>query len=103
TARRLHDVCLEKVEARCRQEQERIQTEFENTSRRLNQQWKQIVREAVDTRGTRAQTADEKAARALRKNEQLGRAKLSQLESDHAGNVARLQQESEVQTGQLTA
>jgi DNA segregation ATPase FtsK/SpoIIIE, S-DNA-T family len=103
TARRLHDVCLEKAEARCRQEQERIQTEFENTSRRLNQQWKQIVREAVDTRGSRAQTADEKAARALRKNEQLGRAKLSLLERDHAGNVARLQQESEAQTGQLTA
>ena len=103
TARRLHDVCLEKAELRCRQEQERVQTEFENTSRRLNQQWKQIVREAVDTRGSRAQTADEKASRALQKNEQLGIAKLSQLERAHDGNVARLQQEAVAQTGQLAA
>ena len=102
TARRLHDVCLEKAEARCLREQERVQTEFEATSRRLNQQWKQIVREAVDTRGSRAQTADEKAARALQKNDQLGRAKLSQLERDHAANVARRRQETEAQTGQLT-
>ena len=101
TARRLHDVCLEKAETRCLQEQERIQTEFENASRRLNQQWKQIVREAVDTRGSRAQTADEKASRALQKSEELGRAKLSRLERNHAANVARLRQESEAETGQL--
>ena len=56
----------------------------------------------MDTRGSRAQAADEKAARALQKNEQLGRAKLSQLENTHAANVARLQQEAEAQTRQLT-
>ncbi|MGD0744706.1 MAG: hypothetical protein ABSA45_06085, partial [Verrucomicrobiota bacterium] len=101
TARRLHDVCLEKAESRCWQEQERIQTEFESTTRRLNQQWKQTVKEAVGTRGQRAQAVDEKTSRALQKNEQLSRAKLSQLEREHADNVARLQQEMEAQTGQL--
>ncbi len=102
TAWRLHDLCLEKAEARCQREQERIQTEFENTTRRLNQQWKKIVREAVDTRGSRAQTADEKAARALQKNEQVGHAKLSQLERDRASHLARLKQETEAETGELT-
>ncbi len=101
TARRLHDVALEKAEWRCRQEQERIQTEFENTSRTLNQQWKQTVKEAVGTRGSRAQAVDEKASRALRKNEQLSRAKSSRLERAHADHVARLQQEAEAQAGQL--
>ncbi len=102
TARRLHDVCLEKAELRCRQEQERIQTEFENTSRKLNQQWKQTVKEAVGTRGSRAQATDEKASRALQKNEQLGRAKLSRLERAHDDNVAHLQQGSDAQAGKLT-
>ncbi len=102
TARRLHDVCLEKADLRCRQEQERVQAEFENTSRTLNQQWKQTVKEAVGTRGSRAQAVDEKASRALQKNEQLSRAKSSQLERAHAGNVARLRQEAEAKTGQLT-
>ena len=101
TARRLHDVCLEKAESRCQKEQERVQTDFENTSRRLNQQWKQTVKEAVDTRGSRAQAADEKASRALKKNEQLGRAKISQLERAQTDNVARLRQEADAQTAQL--
>ena len=102
TARRLHNVCLEKAELHCRQEQERIQAEFENATRSLNQQWKQTIREAVGTRGTRAQAVDEKASRAMQKNEQLSHTKLSQLDSAHAANVARLQQESDAQTGKLT-
>jgi DNA segregation ATPase FtsK/SpoIIIE-like protein len=101
TARRLHDVCLEKAETRCRLEQELIQTEFENASRNLNKEWKQTIKEAVGTRGTRAQAADEKASRALKKNEQLSRAKFSQLERDQTGNIARLRQESEAQSRQL--
>jgi hypothetical protein len=103
TARRLHDICLEKAELHCQQEQERIQTEFENASRRLNQQWKQTVKEAVGTRGSRAQAADEKASRALKKNEQLGRAKISQLERARADGVARLREELNAQTGQLAS
>ncbi|HXR03748.1 MAG TPA: hypothetical protein VN836_03475, partial [Verrucomicrobiae bacterium] len=102
-ARRLHDVSLEKAEQRCQQEQARIQTELENTTRRFNQQWKQTVKEAVGTRGSRGQAADEKASRALQNNERLGRAKLSQLDRDHADNVARLRQELETKTGQLAA
>jgi hypothetical protein len=102
TARRLHDVCLEKAELHCQQEQERIQTEFESATRRLNLQWKQTVREAVGTRGSRAQAADEKAARAMQKNEQLGRDKISRLERDHADNITRLREKMEAQIGQLT-
>ena len=100
TARRLQDFSLEKAGARYQQEQERIQTEFENTTRKLNQQWKKTIKEAVGTRGQRAQAVDEKAARALQKNGQLGRAKLSRVERAHADVVASLQQEADAQTAQ---
>ena len=53
-------------------------TEFENTSRTLNQQWKQTVKEGYGTRGIRGQKVDEKGSRALETNERLSRAKLKQ-------------------------
>ena len=103
TARRLHDLTLEQAEQRCGQEQERIQKDYENATRQFNQQWKQTVKEAVGTRAQRAQAADEKASRALKKNEQLGRAKLSQLDRDHANHVARLREAMEAKSKQLAA
>ena len=68
-ARRLHDGSLDQAELRCRQEQERITKEFENTNRTLNQQWKQTLKEGYDTRGIRGQEVDEKGFRALQTNE----------------------------------
>ena len=100
-ARRLHDGSLDRAELRCRQEQERIQKEFEHTSRTLNQQWKQTLKEGYDTRGIRGQKVDEKGFRALQKNDQLHHAKLKQIERDHADNVARLRKEADAQAGQL--
>ena len=70
-ARRLHDGSLDQAEVRCRQEQERIAKEFENTNRTLNQQWKQTLKEGYDTRGIRGQQVDEKGSRALQTNERL--------------------------------
>jgi len=94
-ARLLHDRSLEQAELRHQQEQERIQKEFETTSRSLNQEWKQAMKEVMGTRGVRAQKVDEKGARVLLANELTHRAKLQQIESSHADNVARLQRESE--------
>jgi hypothetical protein len=100
-ARRLHDGSLDQAELRCRQEQERIAKEFENTNRTLNQQWKQTLKEGYDTRGIRGQKVDEKGFRALRKNDQLHRAKLKQIERDYTDGIARLRQEADAQAGQL--
>jgi len=100
-ARRLHDGSLDQAEARCRQEQERIQKEFENTSRDLNQQWKQTLKEGYDTRGIRGQKVDEKGFRALQTNERLHSARLKQLERSHEDSVARLREEADAQAGQL--
>jgi DNA segregation ATPase FtsK/SpoIIIE, S-DNA-T family len=101
-ARRLQEVCFEKAESRCLQQQEQVQTQFENTTRSLNQQWKQTNKRALDTRGLRAQAVDEKTFRLLRKNEQLYHGKLDQLERDHKNDVGRRQQEVNARTGQLT-
>ncbi len=100
-ARQLHDHSLDQAEARCRQEQERIQSEFENTSRTLNQQWKQTLKEGYDTRGIRGQKVDEKGFRALQTNERLHLAKLKQVERHYEDTVARLRQETGAQTRQL--
>ena len=100
-ARRLHDGSLEQAGTRCRQEQERIQKEFENASRTLNQQWKQTLKEGFDTRGIRGRKVDEKGFRALEKNERLHSAKLKQIERDHTDGVARLRREADAQAGQL--
>jgi hypothetical protein len=100
-ARRLHDGSLDQAELRCRQEQERITKEFENTNRTLNQQWKQTLKEGYDTRGIRGQKVDEKGFRALQKNDQLHSAKLKQIERDYTDGVARLRQEADAQAGQL--
>jgi hypothetical protein len=93
-ARRLLDSAAEKAELHYQQEQERIRTEFENTVRNLNQEWRQAVRGAMELRGARPMGLDEQAQRASQKCEQLHRARLEQLEQDHAANIARLREAS---------
>jgi DNA segregation ATPase FtsK/SpoIIIE, S-DNA-T family len=94
-ARRLLDAAAEKAELRYQQEQARIRTEFDNTIRNLNQEWRQAVRGAMELRGARPMGLDEQAQRAAQKCEHLHRARLKQLEEDHAANLARLREESE--------
>ena len=55
-------------------EQERIHAEFDTTTRNLNQEWKQAVRQIVNARGVRPMEVDQKALRAGQKNEQYLRA-----------------------------
>ena len=75
-ARLLHDRSLARAESQWQQEQDRIQQEFEDTTRTLNQQWKQTLKEDHSSRGTRAQAVDEKGFRIMQKNERIYRAKL---------------------------
>jgi hypothetical protein len=99
-ARRWHDLALEKVGLWYQQEKERIQKEFEEANRSLNQEWKQTVRAAMDTRGVRAQKVDEKGFRALKTNERLHHAKLGKVQSEHIGSVTHLREEADAQAGQ---
>jgi S-DNA-T family DNA segregation ATPase FtsK/SpoIIIE len=94
-ARRLLDAAAEKAELRYQQDQARFRADFDNTIQELNQEWRQAVRGAMDLRGARPVSSDEQAGRAARKCDQLHRAKLEQIEKDHATNIARLREESE--------
>jgi len=94
-ARRVLDAAAEKAELRYTQEQARIRTEFENTVRNLNQEWRHAVRGAMELRGARPMGLDEQAQRAYLKCERLHRAKFEQLDKDHAANLARLRESSE--------
>ena len=96
-ARRVLDAAAEKAELRYQQDQERIRTEFDNTVRNLNQEWRHAVRGAMELRGARPVSSDEQAQRAYQKNEQLHRARLAQIEKDHAATIARLREESEAE------
>jgi DNA segregation ATPase FtsK/SpoIIIE-like protein len=101
-ARRLLDASAEKAEWRYQQDQERIRTEFENTIRNLNHEWRQAVRGAMELRGARPVGLDEQAQRAHQKNERLHQARLEQLEKDHAANLARLREASETEAGKFS-
>jgi hypothetical protein len=96
-ARRLLDAAAEKAELRYQQDQARFRADFDNTVRELNQEWRQAVRGAMELRGAKPVSSDEQAGRADRKCEQLHRARLEQLEKDHAANLIRLREESETE------
>jgi len=100
-ARKLHDDSLTRAELRWQQEQERIQRDFDTTSRSLTKEWKQTVKAALDTRSARAQQVDEKAARALLANELDFRAKLKRLDGLHAENLERLKTQGEARAREL--
>ncbi len=101
-ARKLHDDFLARAELHWQQEQERIQKDFDTASRSLTQEWKQTVREALDTRSTRAEKVDEKAARALLTNELDFRARLKRMDGIHADNITRLKEAGEARAKELS-
>ena len=102
-ARRLLDTAAEKAEQRYQLDQDRIRNEFESTVRSLNEEWRHAVRGAVEMRGARPVSLDEKAGRAARKNDELHRARLEQLDKDHAANLARLRGDSEAEAAKFSA
>jgi len=102
-ARRLLDACSQKNAEYYQREQERIYTEFDTTTRNLNQEWKQGVRQLVSNRGVRPMEVDQKAFRAGQKNEQYLRVELEKIKRQHADKVAGLQAEGAAQASQLAA
>ena len=70
-ARRLHDACFEKSDAHYQQELERIKTEFETTTRTVDQELKHTIARAGELRVACRMTSDGKAFRIL-ENESTG-------------------------------
>ncbi len=96
-ARRLHDACLEKAEARYQQEIKRIVNEFENATETIDQNLKLALKENVGMKGDFREKIDEKTVRISGRNEEIHRVKLERLKQTHTHTVEQLQQESETQ------
>ena len=89
-ARRLHDTALERSELHSEQELARIREEYATIIQTVDQQLKQALAEAGERRVACRMASDEKASRALEKNDWLRRVKLDQLDRHHAGDLEQL-------------
>ena len=94
-ARRLHDTAQERSEVHYQQELERIKGEFESTTQTVDHQLKQALAEAGEWRVACRMQSDEKASRALEKNERLHHAKLDHLKRQHSGHLDQWKRTSE--------
>jgi hypothetical protein len=99
--RRLDAVCFEKSELWLQQEQKRIQEEFENTTRALNQQWKTLNRATIAARNERPVVVDRRAQQAQAKCENLQTRRLQEIDREARQTVALLQGSTESQQAQL--
>jgi hypothetical protein len=86
-ARRLHDTAQQRAGVHYQQELERMQGEFESTTQSVEQELKQALAEAGELRVGCRMESDEKASRALEKNDWLRRAKLDQLQRQHSASL----------------
>ena len=99
--RRLFDACVEKSNAHLQSEQVRIKSEFDATKQTFNQEWRQAVRDIVQTRNTNATVISEKTSRIVKKNQQWHLAELDQIQLHNAESLARLKVEDAEQVGQI--
>ncbi len=100
-ARLLLEASRQKSTEHYQREQNRISGEFDTTTRNLNQEWKQTVKQIVNVRGVRPMEVDQKALRAGQKNEQYLRAGIKRMGRRHKERIAGLQAEAGAQARQL--
>jgi hypothetical protein len=96
SARRLHDLSLERAETHHREELERIQNEFVDRTRGADQQLKQAQSEAAEQRVACRIRNDERTVRVMARHEQISKARRARLEKEYHEAVARLKQGSEL-------
>ncbi|MDB6016716.1 MAG: segregation ATPase, FtsK/SpoIIIE family [Pedosphaera sp.] len=92
-ARRLDDASWERSEVHQQEETARIKNEFKEGTHAIDQQLKQAMKEAVESKGSFRERIDEKTIRISAKNEQFRRVKLEQLEREHTEGVKQLESE----------
>ena len=95
-ARQLHAAAAQQGEAHHRQEIERIKNEFKSTTRQADQELKQAVARASESRVACRMESDGRASRILQQNEQRYRRKLDRLERGHGEAMQQLVRAAEV-------
>ena len=101
-ARRLHDACYQKADLRLQQDQERIKSDFQNRTKSLDQEYKDLIKEAIGLRDVRPRQIDEKAARVNQKAEKVRVAHMERLERERTEALPRLEEQLEAQSKRLS-
>ncbi len=101
-ARRWHDACYEKGDLHLQHDQERIKAEFQNRNKAIDQEYKDVIKEAIGLRDLRPRQIDEKAARVTQKAEKVRVAHMERLERIRTEGLPRLKQEVEAETRRLS-
>ena len=91
-ARRTHNACLEKAQARHAQEIARIDTEAKERTRMHNQNWQTALDEATERRASWPKLLQEKWRLAAVRLDQFHHAVLAQLDEKHTAQVEQLTQ-----------
>lgn len=93
-ARRMHNACLAKSQARHAQEIERLETNYKNTTEEVDRQWKANLAEAVEMREFWPKQIDEKLSRIYARHDRLYQARGEQIGRERAATLERLRQAS---------
>src|SRR6185369_8390497 len=100
-ARRLNDVAYESSEGHGAQQEQRIKTEYEQTTLKLDQDYKQVIKDAIQLRDQRPRQVDEKAGRVAQRNERLHKLQLERLQNSRVNETAAMSQRNETETRQF--
>jgi hypothetical protein len=101
-ARRLHDACYHKADLRLQHDQERIKADFQNRTKDLDQEFKNVIKEAIGMRDIRPREIDEKAGRVNQKAEKVRVAHMERLEGNRTEALPRLKEQLAAETKQLS-
>lgn len=99
--RRLREYGFEQAARRHEFELGRIETEFEETKARINQDWKIATKELARLRSSSPLDSDVRQARLHQKNEQCLQGGVERLEQKHAKVMAHLRQEADARRREL--
>jgi DNA segregation ATPase FtsK/SpoIIIE, S-DNA-T family len=103
TARRIHNTCLEKSNARHAQGVQRIELEAKTKTEELEAAWHRTQEETAHARATWPQLLADKYRRVAERHENLSQARSKRLHSEHNALMARLQDDSVGRKQQLNA
>lgn len=102
SARRMHDAAAQKSQARHAQEIERIEREAKERTDMFQENWRAAVEQAAQAREVWPGHIEAKWHRVAEKNAQMNEARLTRLETNHAAEIARINDEANAQQQQFT-
>ncbi|MBC8096992.1 MAG: hypothetical protein H7Y43_14390, partial [Akkermansiaceae bacterium] len=97
----LHAAAADRAHAHHQREQDRIKSEFEGTREELNLNWRQAVKQSIQSLDLKPRKIDEQAQRVSQRNEAVYRAKRLALEKAQPATLERLRREGEEQAKRL--